>query len=71
MPENIVIIAGINELKSSFCVILSRYFSIFLNNFMYSPQCRRLDDIYRLGEYPPLATSTSVNSYLLNNIRIE
>ena len=28
-PENVVIFAGINELKSSFCAILSHCFSIY------------------------------------------
>ena len=28
-PENLVIFAGINELKSSFCAILSHCFSIY------------------------------------------
>ena len=46
-PENVVIFAGINELNSSFCAIVSHSFSIYLNN--YSPQCR----------YPPQASSVN------------
>ena len=43
-PENIVV-AGINELKSSFCTLLSPRLVIYEHND--SPQCQRLlVDIY-------------------------
>jgi len=47
------------------CCILSHCFSIYKNN--YSPQCRWLAVVIylaalRRGKYPPLTTSTSVNS---------
>ena len=32
-PKNIVIFAGINELNSSFCAILSHCLSIYWNNY--------------------------------------
>lgn len=53
-PKNIVMVARINEVKFSFCAILSHFFSL----------CYRWL-ASRLGKYPPLATANSVNSYQL------
>ena len=50
--ENIVIVAGINELKSSSCTIFSLCFSIYENN--YASQCRWLVlDVYRAANVQP------------------
>ena len=52
----------------TFRVILSHCFSISEKKYIYSPQRRRPEvDINRLaasqfGKYPPLPTSTSVNT---------
>ena len=51
-PENVVIFAEINELKSSFCAMLSNCISIIILKQLqgYSPQCRFMANIHH---YPP------------------
>ena len=50
MPENIVIVAEINELKSSFCAVLSRCFSVVMHN-----TCKdKYLEIFRMLNHPDM-----------------
>lgn len=57
-PKNIVMVARINEVKSSFCAILSHFFSLCYRWLAVDISLTAS----RLGKYPPLATANSVNS---------
>ena len=60
--ENIVIVAGKNELKPSFCALLSHSIISLFQFILNSPQCQLLVVYVHVAASPPLATSISTNS---------